>query len=123
MYCSYCGKEIDDSSKYCNFCGRRLSDCNHNTKNALVSYKHAFMIYCIWVILNVVVLASGNSCKYAKYLFFPFSLNCDGRINTCQNDNNFFASYDWTEFLSYTFLIPSIIFYIYILFKNKTAKK
>lgn len=118
MYCSYCGNKIPTNSKYCNFCGKRVS----NNYNLSKSNRYYILLYIIWAILNVVALASGNSCRRAKSHFFPFSLNCAGASNTCPEDNNIFASYDWSELFVYTLIIPIIVYFIYTIFKEKTAK-
>ena len=35
MYCTFCGKEIENNSKYCSYCGNEIT--NENTENATKS--------------------------------------------------------------------------------------
>lgn len=139
MYCKYCGKEIADDSIFCRYCGGKQeesipSSTSFDVKSEEPKKKEKVIgiptikinlsdkqkmwceIYAVWVLLNFFfVLVKGNS-DFAKYYFFPFEANSRWSDNTWDLEY-----YDFTEFLFYVILLPSIVFLIYK-YKDKIRK-
>ena len=114
MYCKHCGKEITGDSKYCNHCGKSQDD-----RNKTLSNKPVWIVYLIWAVANFYLLM-GEKSRYTSDAFYPFTEITrsedewgDSYISH-HNWDKFF--YDFSEFLVYVFVIPTLLYLIYILF-------
>ena len=100
MYCKHCGKIIESDSKFCNHCGKS-QDSSGNT----LSNKPIWIIYLIWAISNLYLLMGEKFEDSAEY-FFP-SIFSEDSVSWNKD------YYDFSEFISYVFIIPSILYIIY----------
>ena len=65
MFCSFCGKEVDNNANYCNNCGNKLNNSNQpirqsysNTKNSLCHTGFILSIIgCFFNLLGLISLA------------------------------------------------------------------
>lgn len=126
MYCKHCGKEIDDNSSFCKYCGKsqgyRVSTSNglidFVTNNPLVSS------YILWVIINVICLCRGHKIgRFYNILYPKFHLGTISIEAGGTTDYYNLNSYQITDFLVYTILIPLVIFLGYHYFKKVTSTK
>ena len=119
MYCKHCGREIDDNSSYCKFCGK-AQDNRVSTYNGLIDFivkKPIVSLYILWVIINFICLYRGDKTGEYYNLLYP---------KFCLDDyENYFNldSYQITDFLVYTILIPLVLFLGYHYFKKVTSTK
>ena len=110
MYCKHCGREIDDNSSFCKYCGKPQDNPNNSLTN-----KPLWIIYLIWVVSNLFLLL-GEKYDDATEYFFPSIWNeyYDGRW-----DKNY---YDFTEFITYVFILPFICYVIYMIYRKNSNK-
>lgn len=121
MYCKYCGKEIADDSKFCQHCGSKQDDATPKTNepkkvievptiktNLSPKAKKWLGIYTIWATLNLIFVFIGKSNYSSNYLY-PF-------------DRSELRYYDFSEFLIYAVLLPSIVLVIYKWYQSKQKK-
>jgi hypothetical protein len=99
MYCKHCGKEIADDSKFCQHCGKSQDGSSKSLSN-----KPIWIIYLIWAVSNLYLLM-GEKYDPSDY-FFP-SIFSDGSVPWNKD------YYDYSEFIFYVFIIPSIIYIVY----------
>lgn len=110
MYCKHCGKEIAADSKYCQHCGGAQGQESKLSSNGLFAsfaiHKKGWILYLIWVSVNYIVYLIGNKQRWnttPKDTIFPFP-----KYNYDWFDID---SYDFSEFIIYTFIIPLIIYF------------
>ncbi len=108
MFCKHCGKEIEDESSFCKYCGKPVSGSKKESTN-----KSAWIIYLIWVFSNMYLLM-GEKDDWAYRRFFP---NLFDYNNVWDKDY-----YDFSEFVVYVFILPTIIYVIYRRY-NKLIEK
>ena len=110
MYCKHCGKEIDDNSTFCKYCGKPQDNSNKSLIN-----KPIWIIYLIWAIANLYLLMGEKNYNCSDY-FFPciFNDECDAPWNKLY--------YDFSEFLFYVFILPSILYVVYKRYHMKIDK-
>ena len=109
MYCKHCGREIDDNSSFCKYCGKPQD----NTNNSLTN-KPLWIIYLIWAVSNLFLLL-GEKYEDAPDYFFPCIWDeWDARWNK--------ESYDFTEFITYVFILPFICYVIYMVYRKNSNK-
>lgn len=132
MYCKHCGKEIADDSKFCQHCGKSLAtaelaltDKENYSRGGIMQYvvknKQTFLVYAIWLVLNIILYILGQSPEYyiknQHDYFYPFTLNDYTTLF-------YVGYYDITEFIVYVILIPLLLyFYINVLNKPRTSFK
>lgn len=132
MYCKHCGKEIADDSKFCQHCGKSLATAEEkstdkeNTRGNkigkyVVKNKQTFLVYAIWLVLNILLYIFGQSPEYYTKnqhdYFYPFTLHDYTTLF-------YVGYYDITEFIVYVILIPLLLyFYINVLNKPRTSSK
>ncbi len=118
MYCSHCGKEIDEQSNYCSHCGKQIggnnteSDSNFSLQKIfnikLSERKKKFLIlFGLWAVLHLFFLIIGDG---GNSDFWPFTKN---RSSYYYSGGYLFfnlRSYDFSEFLFYVFLLPFTIY-------------
>lgn len=130
MYCKHCGKEIADDSKFCQHCGKSLAtaelaltDKENYSRGGIMQYvvknKQTFLVYAIWLVLNIILYILGQSPEYyiknQHDYFYPFTLNDYTTLF-------YVGYYDITEFIVYVILIPLLLyFYINVLNKPRTS--
>ncbi len=100
MYCKHCGKEITGDSKFCTHCGK-----SQDGSSKPLSNKPIWIIYLIWAIANLYLLMGEKETDTSDY-FFP-SLFGDSYYAW----NKWY--YDFSEFIFYVFIIPSILYIVY----------
>lgn len=125
MYCKHCGKEIADDSKFCQYCGGKIDDIispsqdkilkenlegkttnDNNSKNSSTNkWLKWGVIYAIYVVLNILLLVSGNDSPISNEYFWPF-----GDSHSMFHQPFDPTNYDFTDFLVYVFLIPLCVF-------------
>ena len=105
MYCKHCGKEITSDSKFCSHCGKSQD----NTNNTLTN-KPIWIVYLIWAVSNLYLLMGEKDSDASDY-FVPFS------DSVMQWDKNY---YDFSEFITYVFLLPFICYVIYVIYRRYT---
>ena len=116
MYCKHCGKEIADDSKYCQYCGGSQGQESKSSSNGLFAsfaiHKKGWILYLIWVSVNYIVYLIGNKGHEGWYDYyiprdtiFPFPKK--------YSNYDWFDidSYDFSEFIIYSFIIPLIIYF------------
>ena len=110
MYCKHCGREIDDNSTFCKYCGKPQDNSNMSLIN-----KPIWIIYLIWAIANLYLLM-GEKRDYCSEYFFPciFNDESDAPWNKLY--------YDFSEFLFYVFILPSILYVVYKRYHMKIDK-
>lgn len=132
MYCKYCGKLIADDSRFCQHCGKSLATVEEKSVEKenyrggtigqyVVKNKQTFLVYAIWLVLNILLYCFGQSPEYYikhQYdYFYPFTLNDYTTLF-------YVGYYDITEFIVYVILIPLLLyFYINILNKPRENSK
>lgn len=109
MYCKHCGREIDDNSSFCKYCGKSQD----NTNNTLTN-KPIWIIYLIWAVSNLYLLM-GEKEYYASEYFFP----CISEDSDMQWNKTY---YDFSEFITYVFLLPCICYVIYMIYRKNKSK-
>lgn len=114
MYCKNCGKQIPDDSKFCPNCGHKLQETKFQETNVsnrtdndsvgatiigtISKHKYIALGYCLWFFIHLALLASGDSVPdYCRHHFYPF-------------DTDKVRYYDSSEFVTYVFVIPLIVF-------------
>ena len=86
MFCSKCGKEIDDTSKFCNYCGNKILTENDNTKpikqhkKAIIFLIIGLLALCIigifiFQILSKPKIIELNKDNFQDYIIFNLSLD------------------------------------------------
>lgn len=132
MFCKYCGKEIDNISKYCPYCGKELvgTSLKWNAKwiknihvNKWVAYFYAF-----WVVINFFFVFYRGTDQYSNKSLFP---NCTKYYNDgwygggyLDTEMNFdFVSYDISDFLFYTVVVPFLLYILYLLIISFREKR
>lgn len=132
MYCKHCGKEIADDSKFCQHCGKTLTTAEEKAVDKenyrggtigqyIVKNKQTFLLYAIWLVLNILLYVFGQSPEYyiknQHDYFYPFTLNDYTTLF-------YVGYYDITEFIVYVILFPLLLYvYINVLNKPKTISK
>lgn len=174
MYCKHCGKTIDNDSAYCRFCGQPQHETDNYAKSRtteptntelggeirirfgqggfgfskLKSFisKHSvfFVIFGIWILVNCVFLANGESrdgfwphtyihrervAEHTRLEYLPWggeyvnakSWNLGPEEIKFNWDLKYYGIF---EFIIYAILIPIMIFFIYnfILVQRKSMK-
>lgn len=87
MFCSQCGKQIDDNAKFCKYCGKLLNSQNKSIVNAPTHYKDqadsAMMIhltpkiiYALLMIASTVFTALGGLIPSISISFWSYSKEC-----------------------------------------------
>ena len=85
MFCSKCGKEIDDTSKFCNYCGNKILTENDNTKpikqhkKAIIFLTIGLLALCIigifiFQILSKPKIIELNKDNFQDYIIFVSSV-------------------------------------------------
>lgn len=110
MYCKHCGREIDDNSSFCKFCGKSQDSTNNTLTN-----KPIWIIYMIWAVANLYLLMGEKEGDTSEY-FFPCIFNEDYYMHWNK------TYYDFSEFITYVFLLPLICYVIYKIYKKHTDK-
>jgi hypothetical protein len=110
MYCKHCGREIDDNSSFCKFCGKPQDNSNKSLIN-----KPVWIIYLIWAIANLYLLMGEKYEGYLSDYFFP-SIFSDGDVPWNK------SYYDFSEFLFYVFILPSVLYVVYKRYHIKIDK-
>ena len=113
MYCKHCGKEIDDNSTFCKYCGKSQDNSNKSLIN-----KPMWIIYLIWTLANLYLLIGEKLFKASSY-FYPFTSHKYYDYIYCNWDKRF---YDFSEFLFYVFIFPSILYVVYRRYHTKIDK-
>ena len=119
MYCKHCGKEIADDSKYCRHCGGYQGEGSIFVSFA--KHKTGWILYILWVLINYLMYFLGNEDHYRngdyfpQEAFFPFHYKYIGYYDG--RDNYVYGwfdidSYDFSEFIIYSFIIPLIIYLV-----------
>ena len=108
MYCKHCGKEITGDSKFCSHCGKSQD----NTNNTLTN-KPIWIIYLIWAVANLYLLM-GEKDYYASEYFFLISDYEDAQWNK--------EYYDFSEFITYVFILPFICYVLWMIYGKHTDK-
>lgn len=111
MYCKHCGREIDDNSLYCKYCGKSQD----NTNNTLTN-KPVWIIYLIWAVSNLYLLMGIKDDEASEYFFPSISDDSDSYM---QWDKSY---YDFSEFITYVFLLPFICYVIYRIYRKNKNK-
>ena len=117
MYCKECGKEIANDSKFCQECGakqdailKKKSHFNYSNFNVPTWVEKYYPYYIFWVILNFICLIYYNKSSAARSYLFPF-VTTDLRY------------YDFSEFVTYTILLPIVILYVIKIYKKRKISK
>lgn len=113
MYCKHCGKEIDDNSTFCKHCGKSQG----NTQKGILS-KPVWIVYLIWTLANLFLLM-GETHSMASSYFYPLTRHTDPYPDYYSWDKRF---YDFSEFIVYVFIIPTILFVVYRRYNEKIDK-
>ena len=113
MYCKHCGREIDDNSTFCKHCGKSQGCSNKSLTN-----KPIWIVYLIWAIANMYLLVGEKLFKASSY-FFPFTDHKFYDYTYCNWDKRY---YDFSEFLFYVFILPSILYIVYRRYHIKIDK-
>ena len=110
MYCKHCGREIDDNSTFCKHCGKSQDNSNKSLGN-----KPIWIIYLIWAVANLYLLMGNKYSDSLSDYFFP-SIFSGGNVpwNKCY--------YDFSEFIFYVFILPSILYVVYKRYHIKIDK-
>lgn len=108
MYCKHCGKIIDSDSRFCNHCGK-----SQESSSKSIFKKPIWVIYLIWTIANLCLLIGDKEADASDY-FFPFTANEHISIGGANIGNWFEGYYDFSEFIVYVFVIPLLIYFVYL---------
>jgi len=136
MYCKHCGKAITEDSIYCKYCGGKQDTINTSEPleaESVISTTEetpkespskisdkvlGWLIgYGVYVVINVLLLISGDSYSSSRDYFWPF-----GESNLMHHEPFNPTNYDITEFIVYVFLIPLLVFG-WMKFKNKIMEE
>ena len=118
MFCKYCGKEIDDNSTFCKHCGKSQDSSSKSPIN-----KPMWIVYLIWTLGNMYLLIGKKIFKASSY-FYPFT----GHKYTADKYHDFIYCdwdkqfYDFSEFIFYVFILPSILYVVYRRYHTKIDK-
>ena len=63
MYCTNCGKEIENKSTFCSFCGERVQTTDWKKKNNKVYLMIFLFLLAVFFILIVIIMGKGNKEK------------------------------------------------------------
>ena len=149
MYCKYCGKEIADDSKFCQHCGgyQSIGNSSKNDNPSLGSddiiattkgnaslisffskYKICILLYIVWLIINTLLLLQGEAeiFEYSQGgyrfksndFFYPFTSS--GYQTSFMFNVKY---YDLTEFIVYCFLLPLIIYVLFLIWRNFAGER
>lgn len=116
MYCKHCGKEIADDSKYCQYCGGSQGQESKSSSNGLFAsfaiHKKGWILYLIWVSVNYIVYLIGNK-EYHNIWWGKDDHPQDTIFPFPKYSYDWFDidSYDFSEFIIYSFIIPLIIYF------------
>lgn len=115
MYCKHCGKEIADDSKFCQYCGNQQV----SQQKGMLS-KPFWVIYLVWAIANLYLLM-GEKFNDASRYFYPFTTQYSlfGSIRCHSWDKDY---YDFSEFIVYVFILPTVLYVIYKRYNEKIDK-
>ena len=109
MYCKHCGREIDDNSSFCKYCGKSQD----NTNNTLTN-KPIWIIYLIWAVSNLYLLMGEKDSCASDYFFPCIFYDSDMQWNK--------TYYDFSEFITYVFLLPFVCYMIYKVYRMHSDK-
>lgn len=161
MYCKHCGKLIADDSVFCQYCGKKqdiiivkdesyteseqnevfnkveLKPTYRRNEFAIFNAKYHkyWIIYAIWVSLNVIIWNLGNGyvevCPFCGYednkpssYLYPLRHCTDYDIDDNVKIYKAFdpSTYDITEFILYVIILPLLII-VYFKYLHKPLKK
>ena len=114
MYCKHCGKEIDDNSTFCKYCGKSQGNAQKG-----MAIKPVWIVYIIWTLANLYLLMGGCKWDNASGYFYPFTIHEGYECFYPNWDKRF---YDFSEFLFYVFIFPSILYVVYRRYHTKIDK-
>ena len=116
MYCKKCGKQIADDSAFCQYCGeaqsgKELTKDGENKKRITLTNKSKIWIgvYAVWFLLNMAAIFLESTTDYLSIstnYFYPW-----GRRGKWVWD---VSSYDISEFIVYAFIVPIVLYGIYL---------
>ena len=126
MYCSKCGKKIDDDAAFCKYCGKQISYKNDSlqnivregiiSKNKILKYKKYFYVGMLFIIALIYILVIR--CK-SGFCLLPSSLHSEycaahtchrnGCYNKVAEGNNYcYTHMPFTSTLAYYDYTPEV---------------
>ena len=111
MYCSKCGKLVDDNVKYCSNCGNEVEVLKLEEQSTDVKPKHVPENYLIWAILSTLFC-----CWPVGIVSIVYALRVESRFNQGDYDGALEASAKSKKWAWISAISAGVFWALYLLF-------